>query len=151
MYTADCLFIKNTFRYFCVWIQISLNLHGTKLQRYYQPSCDRTNNFIGKITTWINVMVSPLISDITDYYFIYIYKFACLHTKYSFRILQVHEHGNVFCSLWGEYICHRWIPRTEASNAELWCFVWSAAEVTVVQTMETQVIWDAITLIMTSL
>ena len=25
-----------------------------------------------------------------------------------------------------EFTGHRWIPRTEASDAELWCFPWSA-------------------------
>ena len=28
--------------------------------------------------------------------------------------------------LWGEFVGHRWIPLTEASDAELWCFLWSA-------------------------
>ena len=27
--------------------------------------------------------------------------------------------------LWGEFTGHRWIPRTEASDAELWYFLWS--------------------------
>ena len=26
----------------------------------------------------------------------------------------------------GEFSGHRWIPRTKASDAELWCFIWSA-------------------------
>ena len=42
-------------------------------------------------------------------------------------------------------------PHTKASDAELWCFLWSAPEQTVEQTIETLAIWDAITLIMTSL
>ena len=52
---------------------------------------------------------------------------------------------------WGESTGHRWIPLTKASDAELWCFLCSVPEQTVEQTIETQVIWDAITLIMTSL
>ena len=28
--------------------------------------------------------------------------------------------------LWGESTGHRWIPNTKASDAELWCFLWSA-------------------------
>ena len=40
---------------------------------------------------------------------------------------------------------------TKASDAELLCFPWYAHEQTVVQTIEMPVIWDAITLIMTSL
>ena len=35
--------------------------------------------------------------------------------------------------LWGETTCHRWIPLTKASDAELWCFLWSAPEQTVEQ------------------
>ena len=30
-----------------------------------------------------------------------------------------------------EFTGHRWIPRTKASDAELWCFLWSAPEYTV--------------------
>ena len=54
-----------------------------------------------------------------------------------------------FCA--GNSSVHRWIPRTKACEAELWCFLWSAPEPTLEQTMETPVIWDAIALIMTSL
>ena len=35
-------------------------------------------------------------------------------------------------------------------DAELWCFLWSAPEQTLEQTIETPVIWDALVLIMTS-
>ena len=28
--------------------------------------------------------------------------------------------------LWGEFAGHRWLPRTKASDAEIWCFLWSA-------------------------
>ena len=53
--------------------------------------------------------------------------------------------------LWGESTGHQWIPLTNASDAELWNFFWSAPEQKVEQKIETLVIWDAITLIMTSL
>ena len=33
--------------------------------------------------------------------------------------------------LCGEFTGHRWIPCTKASDAELWCFLWSASEWTV--------------------
>ena len=47
---------------------------------------------------------------------------------------------------------HRsWIPITRASEAELWCFFQPAPEQMLKQTIKTPVIWDAITLIMTSL
>ena len=39
--------------------------------------------------------------------------------------------GNIFRvtgHLFGEFTSPRWIPRTKASDAELWCFIWSASE-----------------------
>ena len=44
----------------------------------------------------------------------------------------------------------RWIPLTKASNAEFWCFLWSAPEQTVEQIIETPVIWDTVAPIMMS-
>ena len=49
--------------------------------------------------------------------------------------------------LCGEFTGHRWIPRTKASDAELWCCLWSACEQTVEWTIDTLVIWDAIAFI----
>ena len=40
-----------------------------------------------------------------------------------------------------EFTGHRWIPHTKASDAELWCFLWSAPEPTVEQTIETPMIY----------
>ena len=53
--------------------------------------------------------------------------------------------------LWGKSTGHRWIPLTEASDAELWCFLWSAPEQRVEQAIALLVIWYAIELILTSL
>ena len=39
------------------------------------------------------------------------------------------SNGNIFRvtgPLCGEFTSHRWIPLTKASDAELWCFLWSA-------------------------
>ena len=54
-------------------------------------------------------------------------------------------------SLWGESTGDRWIPLPKAGDAELWCFLWSAAEEIVEQTIEVPGTWDAIALIMMSL
>ena len=51
----------------------------------------------------------------------------------------------------GESMGHRWIPLAKTSGAELCCFLWSAPIQIIEQTTKTSVIWDAITLIMTSL
>ena len=64
------------------------------------------------------------------------------------------SNGNIFCvtgPLCGEFTGHRLIPLTKASDAELWCFLWSAPKQTVETTTETPVRLDAIELIMTSL
>ena len=51
----------------------------------------------------------------------------------------------------GESTRHRWIPLTKASDMELWWFLWSVPEQMVEQTIDTLVVWDAITVIMTLL
>ena len=41
------------------------------------------------------------------------------------------SNGNIFRvtgPLCGEFTGNRWIPHTKASDAELWCFLWSAPE-----------------------
>ena len=50
-----------------------------------------------------------------------------------------------------QWLSHRWIPITKASDAEVWNCLWSAPEQTVEQTIKTPVIWYAIVLIVTSL
>ena len=42
--------------------------------------------------------------------------------------MMTSSNGNIFRvtgPLWGEFTRHRWIPLTKASDAELWCFLWS--------------------------
>ena len=43
-------------------------------------------------------------------------------TSSNWNIFRVTGH------LCGAFTGHRWIPRTKASDAELWCFLWSAPE-----------------------
>ena len=48
-----------------------------------------------------------------------------------FTIMMTLSNGNIFSitgHLCGEFTGHRWIPRTKANEAELWCFLWSALE-----------------------
>ena len=43
--------------------------------------------------------------------------------------MMTSSNGNIFRvtgPLCGEFTGHRWIPSTKASDAELWCFLWSA-------------------------
>ena len=46
-------------------------------------------------------------------------------------IMMTSSNGNIFRvtgPLCGEFTGYRWNPRTKASDAELWCFLWSAPE-----------------------
>ena len=39
-----------------------------------------------------------------------------------------HQTFRVTGHLWGGFTAPRWIPRTKSSDAEFWCFLWSAPE-----------------------
>ena len=48
-----------------------------------------------------------------------------------FKAMMTSSNGNIFRvtgHLCGEFTGLRWIPHTTASDAELWCFLWSASE-----------------------
>ena len=64
--------------------------------------------------------------------------------QYPTQFMMTSWNGNIFRvtgPLWGTSAGHRWIPLTKASDAELWCFLWSSPEQTVEQTIETP--WDS--------
>ena len=45
--------------------------------------------------------------------------------------MMTSSNGNIFRvtgPLCGEFTGHRWIPHTKASDAELWCFLWSVSK-----------------------
>ena len=55
------------------------------------------------------------------------YMFGCQYMMRS-------SNGNIFCvtgHLCREFTGRRWTPRTKATDAELWCFLWSAPEGTI--------------------
>ena len=82
---------------------------------------------------------------------IFLYSFKDLNSLQNHDVVIKWKNFRVTDPLWGESAGHRWIPLTEASDAERWYFPWSAPGQMVEQTIETPVIWDAIALIMTSL
>ena len=68
--------------------------------------------------------------------------------------MKTSSNGNIFRvsgPLLRESTGDRWIPLTKTRDVELWCFLCSAPEQTIEQTIDTPVIWDAIAPIMTSL
>ena len=49
----------------------------------------------------------------------------------TLQYMMTSSNGNIFRvtgSLCGEFTGLRWFPRTKASDAKLWCFLWSAPE-----------------------
>ena len=49
------------------------------------------------------------------------------------KYVMTSSNGNIFrvtVPLCGEFTGHWWIPHTKASDAELWCFLWSAPWIT---------------------
>ena len=66
-------------------------------------------------------------------------KSACKRSMWCI-FMMTSSNGIIFCvtgHLRGEFTGDRWIPLTKASDAELWCFLWSAPEQRVEQTNET--------------
>ena len=52
----------------------------------------------------------------------------CLNVIYTYNIMTSSNGKNfrVTGHLCGEFTCHQWIPHKNASDAELWCFLWFA-------------------------
>ena len=50
--------------------------------------------------------------------------------KRSHDEVMILKHFPRYWPLWGDFTGHRWFPLTKASDAELWCFLWSAPEPT---------------------
>ena len=67
--------------------------------------------------------------------------------RHDMETMMTSSNGNIFRvtgHLCGEFTSPRWIPLTKASDAELWCCLWSASEQTGEQIIETLTNWDAI-------
>ena len=82
------------------------------------------------------------------------FKITLYRYAHKDRNMMTSPNGNIFRvtgTLFGEFIGHRWILLTKGTDAEFWCFVWSAPEQTVEQTTEAPGIWDANVLSMTPL
>ena len=71
----------------------------------------------------------------------------CWHSQITYTWWR---HQMELSALLALYAGNSPVTLTKVSDAGLWCFLWSAPEQTVVQTIVTPVIWDAIVLIMTS-
>ena len=62
------------------------------------------------------------------YFVLFLWHMLCVVQKQC-NDMMASSNGNTFRvtdHLCGEFTAHRWIPLTKASDAELWCFLWSA-------------------------
>ena len=121
--------------YFCAVVMIAIMVTCTRLwcnvrscYVYHTYTCRRIYNY-GSLGPGI---------------FVYLCSNSC--DKPSWWRNQMEKNPRYWPFVWGDSTGHRWIPLTKASDAELWCFLWSAPEQTVEQTIGTPV-----TLIMMSL
>ena len=75
---------------------------------------------------------------VVQYKYLYLFRFHW-HSRHAINVnlmlwnltMMTLSNGNTFHvtgHLCGEFTGHRWIPRTKASDAELWCFLWPAPE-----------------------
>ena len=58
-------------------------------------------------------------------------RYHVYHSRESVGNMMTSSNGNIFRvtgHLCGEFTSPRWIPRTKAIDAELWCFLWSTPE-----------------------
>ena len=70
----------------------------------------------------VSVMLRLLAFNTADQLVVY-------HDDIHINFMMTSSSGNIFRDigpLCGEFTGYRWIPLTKASDAELWCFLWSA-------------------------
>ena len=89
-----------------------------------------SKSFPNLVNLWIVVKLQ------TNWFFTVKTKRAKWHGQKPIHWSQLLSHDNVmkwkhFLRYWplcGEFTGDRWIPRTKASDADIWCFLWSARE-----------------------
>ena len=90
-------------------------------------------------------------TNLSIYLYMYLKKILCIEIGPRLFTSTLKNVKTLWCHQIEKFSSHRWIPLTKASDGELWCFLWSAPEQTVEQTLETLVVWDAVVLIMMSM
>ena len=131
---VKCNFLNDSFR---IYIQISLkfvpkgpinNIPAlVQIMAWRRPGNKKLSELMMvNLLTHICVARSQWVKPIKHNFFVEIYQI-----KRYIIIKKTSSNGNIFRvtgHLCGEFTGHRWIHRTKASDAELWCFLWSASE-----------------------
>ena len=150
----SCIFMLN--KAFGSW-NLSIITVGSLLERFIASRNQRIvlcNLHFHKFTLYCGIRFMHTLS-IKIYFLVCIFSSlivlyhtrTCVYNTYVFYIFIVEtwkfmgysiqkymmtsSNGSIFRvtgHLWGEFKGPRWIPRTKASDAALWCFLWSASE-----------------------
>ena len=121
-------FLWQTFCYYRLFVRhniVTTLIEGVplwcSLMLYVSIICSYQGQWTSKFTLWRychtqanNAVTTQPYDDITN--------FNIMMTSSNGNIVRVTGH------LCGEFTGPRWIPHTTASDAELWCFLWSASE-----------------------
>ena len=102
-----------------------LNVYG--MEQYIV--CNKVTCNIATTGTYISVDIISIYLSLSLY--IYICAGVLLCCQWSCDYMMTSSNGNIFrvtCHLCGEFTGPRWNPRTKASDAEVWCFLWSTSE-----------------------
>ena len=119
----------------CISVQTGLILvHSNSLPRSNRPIDQLSNR-----KTSVDTFCCPVSILILVRRHLYIEttprsRFLSNQISMNFGYMMASSNGNIFCvtgPLRGEFTVHRWILRTKASDAELWCFLWPGLEETV--------------------
>ena len=86
-----------------------------------------------KVTKTIPYLIHVISDDFISGWIFSVYHLSALSGCRSLPsiIMMTSSNGNIFRvtgHLCGEFTGPRWIPRTKASDVELWCFLWSVSE-----------------------
>ena len=84
-----------------------------------------------RIIPFIYISASHIRIDKFTIYSAYFQALGILPAVHLCSSMMTSSNGNIFrvtVHLCGEFTGLRWIPRTKASDAELWCFLWSGPE-----------------------
>ena len=142
-----------------VWKELSTRVNRTHwLKMYqgiiYQKWRMKTKQSLAVVLAWVTniscIDSSPLRYRYRevgnhDFWMMFLQIIIKLNTLLVHLYMMASSNGNNFrvaVLVCREFNGHRWIPHTKASDAELWCFLWSVSEPTVEQTIQTPVIWD---------
>ena len=124
------------FSLICVWINDWINNREAADLRCYDAHYDVIVMVRSCLFRWISRLAVSSMPNVVTFLIFDVDLLLNIARDWSAKsyVMMTSSNGNIFCvtgPLCGEFTGSRWIPRTKASDAELWCFLWSASELTI--------------------